>query len=113
MPKITAEFFIDVGSHPKGPHLEYFSIAKGQGIGLNVIDEGPDKILGSATTRANEYPVASPNLTEYFLLRRKLLRIFRLGLIYLLTRIFLMHISCSFECSIQDFIESNEGLAKT
>jgi hypothetical protein len=96
MPKITAEFFIDIRSHPKGPHLEYFGIAKGQGVGLNVIDEGPDEILGSATTCTHEDPVPSPNLTEYFFLHRKLIRISLFGLIYFLTRIFLMHTSCSF-----------------
>jgi hypothetical protein len=113
MPKITAEFFIDVRSHPKSPDLEYFSVAKGQGMGLNVVDEGPDKILRSATTRANEYPVASPNLAEYFLLGRKLIRMFQLHFIYYSSaRIFLMHVSCSSGYSCQGFIEPNEVLVE-
>jgi hypothetical protein len=98
MPKITAEFFIDIGSHSEGPHLEYFGIAKGQRMGLDVIDEGPDKILGSATARTNENPVPPPNLSKYFFLRRKLIRISPFDRIYIYfdMHLFLIHASCSF-----------------
>jgi hypothetical protein len=78
-------------------------------MGLDVIDQGPDQILGPATARTHEDPVASPNLPENFLLGCKPIRIFPLDLIYFFTRIFLSHPFCSFGRSMKDLSGPNES----
>jgi hypothetical protein len=75
--------------------MEYFGIAKGQGMGFDVMDEDPDKILRFAAACPDEYPVTPPDVTEYSFSSRKLFGVSQPDFIYFLIPIFLIHISCS------------------
>ena len=76
VPEGIPEFFVSIGSNSEGPYLKHLCIEKCLWMGLDIIYECKDKVLGLSAACANENPVAWMNAAEYFIFGRKLFRIY-------------------------------------
>jgi hypothetical protein len=73
MAKIIFEFFIRIGSHSQGPHMQDFRIEESLGVGFDKMDQGSNQILGLAAGCADEDSIPPMDVAEDLLLGDKFL----------------------------------------